>query len=112
MDLANGFIFCILARVFLAYLIYKSNFLKMAARMFVAVVAFVWILMSMDIIKRDTGPEAGGKIWWKHMRPFHALMYMISLYFVKSNDNEMAALTLLADVAVGTIVRYDYRSGK
>lgn len=99
------FLLCIIARLLLAYCMYKSN---KFAQVFVAVVACVWTLMSVGIISRDSGPEAGGRIWWKYMRPFHAVMHAMSLLY-STRDNEMAALILLADVAIGTTIRYRYR---
>ena len=100
------FLLCIAARLLLAWYMYKSN---KFVQIFVGAVASVWTLMTLGIVRRDHGREAGGRIWWKHMRPFHAGMYAMSLYY-STFDHEMSALILIADVAVGTIVRYDYRN--
>ena len=48
---------------------------------------------------RKTGIETGGApIWWNHLRPFHALMYILFSIFSSYNG---AWLFLLVDVMVG-----------
>jgi hypothetical protein len=62
-------------------------------------IGFLYIFITKS---RQTGFEAGGKIWWNYMRPVHSFLYaMFALYAFKQNNN--AWLILLLDVALGFI---------
>lgn len=52
---------------------------------------------------RQTGFEAGGKIWWNKLRPLHACMYLLfAIYAIKQES--FAWLILLADAFIGLFV--------
>ena len=52
---------------------------------------------------RETGFEAGGKIWWNKLRPIHGILYLLfALYAIKGEKFAWSILGL--DVTVGLIV--------
>lgn len=51
---------------------------------------------------RKTGFEAGGKIWWDWLRPFHGIMYLVAgSALVMYNKNNLASNLIFADTIVG-----------
>lgn len=63
--------------------------------------------------ERQTGPEVfGGKIWWNHLRPVHALLYFLFAYNAIHKNNN-AWNYLLIDVIIGVIsfIAYHYVTG-
>ena len=49
---------------------------------------------------RNSGFEAGGKIWWNSYRPIHGVLYLLySIYAFKGDTN--AWYVLLTDVFIG-----------
>ena len=51
---------------------------------------------------RKTGAEAGGMIWWNHMRPLHGALYVfaaISLGILEDNSN--ASRAIFIDTIIG-----------
>ena len=53
--------------------------------------------------KRDTGLEVlGHKIWWKNLRPVHALLWSF-FSFLAINGNRKAWIVLLMDTVFGLI---------
>lgn len=61
-----------------------------------------WLVI-MFIKPRDTGAEAGGKIWWKPIRPIHLILYMIFAYLAFTK-NQYAYVPLLIDVIFGLVL--------
>ena len=49
---------------------------------------------------RDTGVEAGGRIWWKNIRPIHATLYL-SFATLAIMKNHNAWKVLAADTTFG-----------
>jgi hypothetical protein len=45
----------------------------------------------------------GQSIWWKHLRPFHAITYLLASMLIYNNNNKLASIILYIDVTVGTI---------
>jgi len=70
-------------------------------------VAFVWIYLFVTN-SRQTGMEAGGRIWWNNIRPVHAILYLCFAYSALRNDRN-AYLFLVADVVLGAVAFLDYR---
>ena len=57
---------------------------------------YIWLFDA-----RKTGPEVfGDKIWWNHLRPFHAAMYT-TFAIMAFTSNEWAWVPLLIDALVG-----------
>ena len=62
------------------------------------VIGWIYIIF---IGKRDTGGEVlGGKIWWKNLRPFHALFWGLFSYLAITG-NRNAWIVLLFDTIFG-----------
>ena len=53
---------------------------------------------------RKTGAEAGGTIWWNHMRPFHGIMYTLAAILVWFGWNMIASNLIFIDTIAGLIV--------
>jgi len=61
---------------------------------------------------RKTGGEVfGEKIWWDHLRPFHALMYFLTAVLVYTK-NKRAYLLIIADTLVGLCAFTRYHLSK
>lgn len=59
---------------------------------------WLWIYF---IQPRNTGPEVfGGKIWWNHLRPIHAVLY-ITFAYMAFQKRKNAYIPLLLDVVFG-----------
>lgn len=68
---------------------------------FIALIPVLGWLYIIFIGKRDTGIEVfGGKIWWKHLRPIHMILWAIFAYLA-INTNKKAWIVLLADTLFG-----------
>ena len=103
------FLLCIAARLALAYAATRPK-LKTAVVVFLLSVATAWLAMTFGILKRDTGKEAGGGIWWKHLRFMHAINYLVAAFYLHRGDRVESAAVLVADVAVGSFLRYRHRN--
>ena len=70
------------------------------------IIAFIFVIGWLYIIfigKRDTGPEVlGGKIWWKNLRPFHALLWALFSYLAITG-NRNAWIVLFIDTIFGLL---------
>ena len=73
---------------------------------FLGVIALLFVIGWMYIIfigKRDTGPEVfGEKIWWKHLRPIHALLWGL-FAFLALSKNPKAWMVLVVDTSFGLL---------
>jgi len=53
---------------------------------------------------RKTGFEAGGKIWWDWLRPFHGLMYLTAgIALCMYDQNRVASQIIFADTIIGLL---------
>ena len=92
---------CLGLRFFLSYLA-KTGSDK--TRRYIAYVALVIAFGFMSIWLfdlRKTGFEAGGKIWWNDIRPFHALMYGLFAFLVLFYNDQHAWAVLFTDTLAG-----------
>jgi len=96
------FIFgCIPARLLLVLLIYKINqkYLPYFSIFLFAIgISFIYLYITNS---RLNAPEAGGKTWWKNLRPVHGILYLLAA-ILSMMKNRLAALILLIDVIFGT----------
>ena len=104
----NYFLICIAARLFLVYAATQKK-LQKPLIVFLLAVAAAWLAMSTGLIDRDRGREAGGKIWWQHLRMLHAVNYLLAVYFLLKGFEIEAAAILFSDIALGTFFRYRFR---
>ena len=103
------FLLCVVARLALAYTALVEMYRKYVT-IFLAVVAGAWVLLSLGVVRREKGVEAGGKIWWKHLRPLHACLYILAVIYLHLGHQKVASALLVADVGIGTYLRYEHRS--
>jgi|TARA_B110000037_G_C16980283_1_gene448694 hypothetical protein len=61
--------------------------------------------------RKKGGETFGQKIWWNHLRPVHALLYLIFAYLA-INKNKNSYMPLLLDVILGLVsfLLYHYKS--
>lgn len=96
------FIGCIGFRLFI------SIFAKYINKDYLPIMAYIAIIIGIGFTViyitgiRKTGYEAGGKIWWNHLRPVHAMLYFIFAYMVFEKDDN-AWIALLIDALLGII---------
>ena len=50
---------------------------------------------------RMNAPEGGGKTWWNHLRPLHAVLYLLAAHFLLTGNRLYASMALIIDVIVG-----------
>jgi hypothetical protein len=90
---------CIPVRTLLTYLAYKiPNVHVLFLPLFLIGVSFVYLYF---FNKRLNAPEAGGKTWWKNLRPIHGLFYIIAAIYALKGNNNMTSLFLGLDVVLG-----------
>ena len=104
----DWFLVCIAARLALAYAATRPA-MKHYVLSFLLIVSVTWYSMTIGIIKRDTGREAGGRIWWKHLRLLHATNYLLAALYLYKDQRVEAASILVADVAIGSFLRFRHR---
>lgn len=94
---------CLGTRSFLVY------YARIASQVALTYMAYLSILVASSFTilfigdYRKTASEVfGDRIWWNHLRPFHAFTYFVFAAMVLSNFyKEYAWLVLLFDVVVG-----------
>ena len=68
---------------------------------FVIGASFIYLFLSDG---RQTGMEAGGKIWWTELRPVHGCLYLLFAILAIKKRTEYAWVPLLMDVVIGLSV--------
>ena len=90
---------CLGTRSLITWLVYRQWHLPLLAAMgALFVLGWLYILL---IGRRDTGPEAGGAIWWQHVRPLHALLWATFVGLVVMGNKQDAWKPLAIDTALG-----------
>jgi hypothetical protein len=91
---------CIVIRFLFVYI--AKNYTK-----YLSIMGFFAILISLGLFfvyftnSRQTGREVfGDKIWWHHLRPIHALLYLLFAIFAIRNIS-YSWIFLLLDVIIG-----------
>lgn len=51
---------------------------------------------------RMNASEGGGKTWWHHLRPLHALFYLVAAYLLLTGNRQYASMILILDLCIGT----------
>lgn len=101
---------CIGSRSLFTWLAYRQWHLTLLAVIAAAIVAG-WLYI-MLVGHRDTGPEVGGgKIWWQHIRPLHALLWATFVFMVATGRKGDAWKPLAADTALGLSAWVAHRVG-
>lgn len=85
--------------VFLAKNTKKDNLPYLGYLALLPVLGWSYILLTGS---RQTGFEAGGRIWWNSLRPVHLLLYLLFSIFAMNKD-ERAWVFLAVDVILGLV---------
>lgn len=94
---------CILIRLSFVFLSYSINTKYLPLLGYLALLPAFGFLFLFVTGKRNKGFETGGKIiWWKNLRPLHALLYLSFAYFA-IRKNPRSYIFLLVDVLLGLI---------
>lgn len=102
---------CVPLRLALACFVYASpvRWARIWA-LCLAAAAIGFTLLSLRSIHRDTGIETCGRpIWWRPMRPIHALLYATSAALAWKGYPLCAAVCLVIDVLVGIVASRVYK---
>lgn len=104
---------CVIVRLLLVYFITQLSTRHLQWTGIVAlVVAASWVYIYLTN-SRKTGPEVFGEsIWWNHLRPVHALLYLLFAIFALRKDRN-AWKFLVVDVSLGltAFLYHHYTSG-
>jgi hypothetical protein len=95
---------CLGTRSLFAYLANRANVQQLRWLGYLAMlpaIGFIYIFLTGS---RQTGLEVGGgRIWWNHLRPLHACMYLIFAYLAITGATQYAWRVLTADVIIGLV---------
>lgn len=99
------FMGCIPVRILLAYVVYLvlNDSLYESYKPYLAAIVMTIGLSFMIIYTMDwrqSGVEAGGKIWWNNLRPIHSVIYLLTAVGMLYDVKNIYAL-LLVDVMIG-----------
>lgn len=95
------FSICIFVRICLVLLakFLPENILKIMG--FITLIPGLGMAIIYIFKLRETGAEVfGNKIWWNHLRPIHAMLYLL-FSFLAITKNPYAWICLLIDVIIG-----------
>jgi hypothetical protein len=99
---------CMGARASLAYLAFhdSTNVLAYIIGCIGLGFAVIWLF---DL--RKTGIETGGEaIWWNHLRPVHAALYLVAAYLIITlSKRREASYVIVFDALVGLVAYANHR---
>lgn len=58
---------------------------------------------------RKNGIEASGEIWWNHLRPVHAFLWLVVGILLYSGKNTWASYVICVDVVLAVYARLVYK---
>ena len=94
---------CIGSRSLLAYVAKTINVKYLPYLGYIALIPAVGMMYIYITGSRDYGAEAGGKIWWKCLRPLHSMLYFLFAYNAIRENKKDAWKFLALDVVIGLI---------
>ena len=94
---------CIGSRQLLAYLAYRGNHKDLLTWITSIIGIGLWIVYIFKL--RNEGFEAGGKIWWNHLRPVHGSLYLLFAY-MNHTDFLYSYVILVIDVVIALFAYY------
>jgi|LauGreDrversion4_1035100.scaffolds.fasta_scaffold176540_2 hypothetical protein len=94
---------CIGVRLCIAYVASRLEGRRMQIAGTLALLPVLGWAYIMLVKRRDTGPEVfGGRIWWQHLRIYHALLWTCFAYMA-INRYPNAYIPLLLDTSLGLL---------
>ena len=94
---------CIGSRSLLAYLAYKEDHKDLLTWITTIIGIGLWIVYIFKL--RNSGFEAGGKIWWNHLRPVHGSLYLLFAY-MNHTGFIYSYVILVIDVVIALFAYY------
>jgi len=94
---------CIVSRQLLAYLAYRGKHNEILTWITSIIGIGLWVVYIFKL--RNEGFEAGGKIWWNHLRPIHGSLYLLFAY-MNYTGFEYSYVILVIDVLMAYVVYY------
>ena len=93
---------CMSVRLLIAFVAKQANKKWLRVMGYVALLpAFGFMYLFFTGVRNNVG-AFGEKVWWKNLRPIHALLYSLFAYFAITG-NRNAWIYLLIDALVGLI---------
>lgn len=100
---------CMGSRLALVWIAYKYPKLLRPLGFMALAIAFGFMYIYVNGL-RKTGVEVfGDRIWWNDLRPVHALLWGTFAYMAINNMHEHAWKVLLLDVSIGFIAYLHHR---
>ena len=94
---------CIPTRFLLAYILSKLSQTQLKIAGFVLLLPVFGFLYIYVTGSRKTGAETrGAPIWWNHLRPLHALLYLVSAVLALQ-ANKRAYMPIVIDTLFGLV---------
>ena len=94
------FIICIGIRLLISIVAKHINISYLPNLAVIALIISIGFMVIYMTGIRKTGYEAGGKIWWNHLRPVHAMLYFIFAMLAFKKDKN-AWIALFIDALLG-----------
>ena len=95
---------CIGVRSVLAFIAYKEYYKDLLTIITSVIGLGLWTIYIFKL--RDQAIEAGGKVWWDHLRPIHGSIYLIFAY-LNHIGNENAYVLLVIDVLIALFAYFN-----
>lgn len=86
--------------VHLARTVSPPTLQKMGWVALIPAMGFIYLYMTDS---RQTGVEAGGRIWWNSLRPVHGCLYLLFALLAIKQDMDSAWIPLMIDVSIGLL---------
>jgi len=105
---------CIGTRGLLAYYAKNGSIMVQTLISYFTLIAGLGFLVIYFGDYRKVGLETQGQpIWWNHLRPIHALLYLIYFYSIQVGDYSNAWNYLMYDVVLGLLsfIIFHYKMG-
>jgi len=86
--------------VYLAKTVSPEHLRTMGWVALIPAAGFIYLYMTDS---RQTGQEAGGRIWWNSLRPVHGCLYLLFALLAIKQDMDSAWIPLAIDVTIGLL---------
>ena len=94
---------CMIIRFLFAYVAKVASKQTLRYLGYLALIPAVGMVFIYVTGSRDVAFEAGGKVWWKCLRPVHSLLYFLFAYNAITGNKNSAWKFLALDAVIGLI---------
>jgi hypothetical protein len=102
---------CMGSRLALVWVAYKYPKLLRPLGFMALVIAFGFMYIYMNGLRKTGAEVFGERIWWNDLRPVHSLLWGTFAYMAINNMHEHAWKVLLLDVSIGFTAYVHHRLG-